>query len=102
LEDTHGFKRPVQNTKQNIFPDNNQKIPIKVKRNEKLTRKKMYDKAYGDKVGSIITQVDYNSMRKKNKSKPCNNNYKIISNEARKNAGVRYYFEKNTSQIELI
>ena len=102
MEDTHEFKRPVQNTKQNIFPDNNPKIPIKVKRNEKLTRKKMYDKAYGDKVGSIITQVDYNSMRKKNKSKPCNNNYKIISNEARKNAGVRYYFEKNTSQIELI
>ena len=41
-------------------------------------------------------------MRKKNNSKPCNNNYHLIYNAAKKNAGVRYYFERNTSQIELI
>lgn len=62
----------------------------------------MYNKAYGDKIGSIISQKDNNNNRKKNQSKPCNINYKVISNEARKNAGVRYYFENNTSQFEFI
>ena len=62
----------------------------------------MYKKAYGDKIGSIISQKDYELIKKKNKSKACNDNFKIISNEARKNAGVRYYLDKNSSQIELI
>lgn len=102
MEDTHGFKRPTHNTKDNIFPDNKPKISIKVNRNEKLQRKKLYPKAYGDKIGSLISPKDDNITRTKNKSKPCNNNYKLIYKEARKNAGVRYYFEKNSSQFELI
>ena len=102
MEDTHGFKRPVHDTKETIFPDNNQKLSIKVNRNENFKRKKIYSKAYVDKIGSIISQKDNDLMRKKNKSKPCNNNYHLIYNAARKNAGVRYYFEKNMSQIELI
>ena len=102
MEDNHGFKRPIHDTKETIFPESNPKIQIKVNRNENLKRKKIYSKAYGDKIGSIISQKDNNLMRKKNNSKPCNNNYHLIYNAARKNAGVRYYFEKNTSQIELI
>lgn len=62
----------------------------------------MYSKAYGDKIGSLISPKDNNITRKKNKTKPCNNNYKIITNETRKNVGVRYYFEKNSSQFEFI
>ena len=102
MEDTHGFKRPVHDTKESIFPENKQNILIKVNRNENLKRKKVYSKAYGDKIGSIISQKDYDTMRKKNNSKPCNINYNLIYKAARKNAGVRYYFEKNTSQFELI
>ena len=102
LEDTHGFKRPVHDTKESIFPENNPKISIKVNRNENLKRKKVYSKAYGDKIGSIISQKDNDTMIKKNNSKTCNSNYKLIYKAARKNAGVRYYFERNTSQFELI
>ena len=102
LEDPRGFKRPSQNTKEDIFPENNKKVSIKVNRNDKLTRKKMYSKAYGDKIGSIISQKDDKQIRKKDNLKPCNNNYKLISKEARKNAGVRYYYEKNSSQFNLI
>jgi hypothetical protein len=29
--------------------------------------------------------------------KPCNNDFKILSDEAKKNASVRYYFENNFS-----
>lgn len=101
--DTRKDKRPIENTKDDIFPDNNKpNIQIKVNRNERLTRKKMYSKAYGDKIGSLISTKDNNKNRIKNSSKPCNNNFKLVTNEARKNAGVRYYFEKNASQIELI
>ena len=31
-------------------------------------------------------------------TKPCNNDYNTLSDEARKNANVRYYFENNASQ----
>ena len=62
----------------------------------------MYSKAYEEKVGSIITQKNNEQIRKKDNSKPCNNNYKLIYDEARKNAGVRYYFEKNSSQFDFL
>ena len=101
--DNHKNKKPFPNTKDDIFPDNKKpNIQIKVNRNERLTRKKMYSKAYGDTIGSLISTKDNNKNRIKNSSKPCNNNFKLVTNEARKNAGVRYYFEKNASQIELI
>ena len=96
------MKKPIQNTKEDIFPENKPVISIKVNRNEKLTRKKMYSKAYGDRIGAIISPKNNEKIRYKNNSKPCNISYKLIYNEARKNAGVRYYFEKNTSQFELI
>ncbi len=102
-ENPRRIKNQTQNTKEDIFPDkDNPKVSIKVNRNDKLKRKKMYSKAYGDKIGSIISQKDDTQIRKKNNSKPCNNNYRLISNEARKNAGVRYYYEKNSSQCNLI
>ena len=102
IEDTNGFKRPIQNTKEDIFPEDNPKITIKVKRNEKLKRKKIYSKAYVDKIGAIISQRNNEKIGKKNNSKPCNINYKLIYNATRKNAGVRYYFENNSSQFNLI
>ena len=102
-ENTRKDNKPAQNTKDDIFPDNSKpNITIKVNRNERFTRKKMYSNVYGDKIGSLISTKDNNINRKKNISKPCNNNFKLVTNEARKNAGVRYYFEKNASQIELI
>ena len=101
-EDTHGFKRPTQYTKDDIFPDEKPNISIKVNRNEKLKRKKVYSKAYGDKIGSLISTKDNDINRSKNISKPCNNKFKLVTKEAKKNAGVRYYFEKNASQIELV
>lgn len=30
-------------------------------------------------------------------TKPCNNDFKAVSDEAKKNASVRYYFENNIS-----
>ena len=96
------IKRPTQNTREDIFPNDKQKTSIIVNRNEKLTRKKLFTKIYDDNVRSIISQKDNDQKIKKNSLKPCNNNYKVIYNEARKNAGVRYYFEKNFSQFDIL
>ena len=100
IEDLKGFKRPFVDTKENIFPSENPKKEIKVKRKEKiLKRRKIFTKYYGDKVGEIISPNGNTSyMEKKLPSKPCNNDYSSISLEARKNAHLRYYFENNASQ----
>ena len=99
FENPNGFKRPVIDTKENIFPSDKPKNPIKVKRNEKiLKRKKIYTKYYEDNVGGIISPKANSGIEKKLPSKPCNNDYNVVTNEARKNAHVRYYFENNVSQ----
>ena len=71
------------------------------------------NKYYGDNVTGIMSPKGnaklvqayywYNvKLEKKMPSKPCNNNYNVISDEARKNAHVRYYFENNISQFDFI
>ena len=95
IEDLKGFKRPFVDTKENIFPSENPKKEIKVKRSEKiLKRRKIYTKYYGDKVGAIISpKGTTTSMENKLPSKPCNSDYSAISLEARKNANLRYYLQ---------
>ena len=101
MEDLHGFKRPIENTKEAIFPsDNPKKKKIKVKRNTRLSRKKMFNNHYGDKIGGIMSPR-HSSLERKLPSKPCNNNYNVVMDEAKKNAHVRYYFENNLSQFNI-
>lgn len=104
VENPNGFQRPVEDTKENIFPSDNPKKPIKVKRNEKILKgRKVYTQYYKDKVGGIISSKNKNDeLEKKLPSKPCNNDYNVINDEAKKNAGVRYYFENNVSQWSYI
>ena len=98
MDDPNVFKRPTVDTKENIFPSENPKKEIKVKRNERIIRRKIYKKYYGDKIGGIISPRTNDDIEKKMPSKPCNNDYNTLSDEARKNANVRYYFENNASQ----
>ena len=104
LKDLHGFKRPIENTKENIFPNENEDIPklkIKVKRNEKLKRKKMFPNKYSEDIVGGIISPKANNITKKMPSKPCNNDYRVVNDEAKKNAHVRYYFECNYSQFNI-
>lgn len=103
LDDPNGFKRPTVDTKEHIFPNNNPKKQIKVNRNERIIRRKIYTKYYGDKIGGIISPRSSSvPLEKKLPSKPCNSDYNVINNEAKKNANVRYFFENNVSQWNLI
>ena len=101
IDNPNGFQRPIEDTQENIFPSENPKKPIKVKRNEKiLKRRKVYAQYFGDNIGGIINSNNINDdgLEKKMPSKPCNNDYNLVNEEAKKNANVRYYFENNTSQ----
>ena len=104
VDNPNGFQRPIEDTKEDIFQSDNLKKPIKVKRNEKiLKRRKVYTQYYGDKVGGIISPRNKNErLEKKLPSKPCNNDYNVVTDEAKKNANVRYYFENNVSQWSYI
>ena len=55
------------------------------------------------KIGGIISPRSSSvPLEKKLPSKPCNSDYSMIMDEARKNANVRYFFENNASQWNLI
>ena len=60
----------------------------------------MFNNHYGDKIGGIMSPR-HSSLEIKLSSKPCNNNYNVIMDEAKKNAHVRYYFENNLSQFNI-
>ena len=100
LDNPNGFQRPIEDTKENIFPLDNLKKPIKVKRNEKILKgRKVFSKYYGDNIRGIISSKNKDAkLEKKLPSKPCNNDYNLVTDEARKNANVRYYFENNITQ----
>ncbi len=38
------------------------------------------------------------AKQQKISEKPCNDNYKVLSNEAKKNLTERYYYDNNTNQ----
>lgn len=87
----------MDNTKDRIFPSN-------VKGNKKKQVKKYRDantergikNTYNDHLNGLFVH-DYDVQ--KWDSKPCNNDYKAVTDEARKNASVRYYYENNRSQL---
>ena len=49
-------------------------------------------------MGDVFHPDGKNDKVQKLKSKPCNNDYQAVTDEAKKNAYVRYYFENNVSQ----
>ena len=102
LEDLRGFKRPVIDTTEHIFPLDSPEKEIKVNRNKhiKVKRKKQFKQKYDDNVKGIISPKGSGkiSLEKKLPSKPCNNNFRLVKKEAKKNAHLRYYFENNMSQ----
>ena len=103
FDNPFGYKRPIEDTKESIFPSDNPKKTIKVKRNERIIKgKKRFKKCYDDCIGGIISPKAKDGLEKKMPSKPCNIDYNLVNIEAKKNAHVRYYFENNVSQWNFI
>lgn len=57
---------------------------------------KGYQNRNNDHLNGLLSFND--DKVQKMPSKPCNNDFKAVSDEAKKNASVRYYFESNLSQ----
>ena len=101
-ENIYGYQRKYPNTRDRIFnldnPNNkgNKEKPIIKKKNKFI--EKGYQNAYNDHLNGLIEAQGNKEKVQKWKSKPCNNDYDKVTEEARKNAFVRYYFENNVSQ----
>ena len=100
FDNIFGFKRPQEDTKEDIFPTGNSKPLIRVKRNVKIKKNKNLTLYTGENVRNIMNPSK-KGIEKKLPTKPCNNDYNKVKNEAKKNANVRYYFESNASHWKI-
>ena len=102
FENIYGYERKYPNTRDRIFntenPKNkgNKEKVVQKKRNEYSERG--FKNTYDDHLTGLIEAQGNKDKVSKWKSKPCNNDYQKVSDEARKNASVRYYYESNYSQ----
>ena len=101
FDNIFGYQRKQENTKERLFPSDIKGYKVKENKYKKKIEK---DKERGYKNRNDIDHL--NGMFKpkgrgdkiqKMNSKPCNNDFKAVSDEAKKNASVRYYFENNLS-----
>lgn len=97
FENTYGCRRKEENTRDRLFPKE-----IKGYKDKEI-KKQDYDSERGYKNRNVDHLTDMFSYKNKGDkmqkmtTKPCNNDYKAVSDEAKKNASVRYYFENNIS-----
>ena len=97
FENIYGFRRKEENTRERLFPKE-----IKGYKDNEI-KKTNYDTERGYKNRNVDHLTDMFSYKKKGDkmqkmtTKPCNNDFKAVSDEAKKNASVRYYFENNIS-----
>ena len=102
FENIYGYERKYPNTRDRIFNTENPKNKgnkekiVKKKRNEYSERG--FKNTYDDHLIGLIEAQGNKDKVSKWKSKPCNNDFQKVSDEARKNASVRYYYETNYSQ----
>ena len=56
------------------------------------------NKAYRDTIGNMFVEQGKISKIPQITEKPCKDNYKVLSSEAKKNISERYYYDNNTNQ----
>ena len=92
-----GFKRPLrEKTYDRIFSPIKKGSIIEEEKEEKKIRRN--NKAYRDCIGKMFEEQGKISKIPKISEKPCNSNFKILSNEAKNNLTDRYYSEINKDQ----
>ena len=92
-----GFKRPFkEKTHDRIFSPVKKGNVIEEEKKERKIRRKVT--AYRDCIGKMFEEQGKISKVPKISEKPCNSNFKILSNEAKNNLNERYYYESNKDQ----
>lgn len=95
----NGFKRPVPpKTYDRIFNEDKKAKEFNAEQELKKGQIRRNNKAYRDCIGNMF-QEQGKIMRIPNISeKPCNDNYQVLSEEAKKSLTERYYYESNANQ----
>lgn len=100
FDNIYGYQRKEENTKERIFPTEIKGYKQEKKNIKKIDKEKLRGYKNRNNVdhlsGMLESQGKGYKIQKMN-SKPCNNDFKAVSDEAKKNASVRYYFENNLS-----
>jgi hypothetical protein len=96
---SHGFKRPQQpKTYDRIFNAEKKAREFNAEQEMKKGKIRRNNNAYRDSIGSMLNEHGKIMRMPIISEKPCNDNYKVLSTEAKKNLTERYYYDQNTNQ----
>ena len=87
-----------QKTYDRIFNTEKKAREFNVEQEKKKGQIRRNNKAYRDVIGNMFKEQGKLAKQQKISEKPCNDNYKVLSTEAKKNLAERYYYDNNTNQ----
>lgn len=94
-----GFKRPLPpKTYDRIFNAEKKAKEFYADQEMKKGKIRRNNKAYRDCIGNMFDEQGKIMRMPIITEKPCNDNYKVMSTEAKNNLTERYYYEMNTDQ----
>ena len=96
---SNGFKRPLpEKTYDRIFNADKKAREFNAEQEKKKGYIRRNNKAYRDSIGKMFEEQGKISRMPKISEKPCNDDFKILSSEAKKNMAERYYYDNNLNQ----
>ena len=96
---TGGFKRPLpEKTYDRIFNADKKVRQYNYEQEMKKGQIRRNNKVYRDSIGKIFEEQGKISKAPNITEKPCNDNFNILSSEAKKNLTDRYYYDNNLNQ----
>jgi hypothetical protein len=94
-----GFQRPLpEKTYDRIFNADKKIRQYNIEQENKKGQIRRNNKAYRDSIGRMFEEQGKLAKAQNISEKPCKDNYKILSSEAKKNVTERYYFDNNLNQ----
>ena len=96
---TGGIKRPLaEKTFDRIFNEDKKVRQYNFEQERKKGQIRRNNKAYRDTIGKMFEEQGKICRVSNVTGKPCNDNFKILSYEAKKNLIDRYYYDNNRNQ----
>ena len=94
-----GFQRPLpEKTYDRIFNTDKKIRQYNIEQENKKGQIRRNNKAYRDSIGRMFEEQGKLAKAQNISEKPCKDNYKILSSEAKKNVTERYYYDNNLNQ----
>ena len=93
------FTRPVaEKTYDRIFNAKKKEKEFNAEQEQRKGKIRRNNKAYRDCIGNMFEEQGKISRVPKITEKPVNDNFRVLSSEAKKNLDERYYYENNLDQ----